>query len=278
MKLNEMPLSIKYSLKMRMIHKRDLGANFEKKIPVVVSLTSIPSRLRTLDITIRSMMQQSFQPEKIVLWLKEDLKASIPKRLQKLQGDFFEIRYSPYGFSHRKLIHSLTDFPKFPVITCDDDVIYDKDTVKQLYLTHLEHPDVVIGNRCREITYHNDEVLSYSKWSFLKNEATHKELVMPVGAFCVLYPVNSLDSEVQNVDLFMKLAPRADDLWFKAMALRNGVLSIQNHRDIKFPIPILGTQFIALKKENKGQDKNRVQWNNIQKYYDWNKERILKLV
>lgn len=263
---------------MRLIPLGQLGADYEKKIPAIVSLTSIPSRLRTLDITIRSMMQQIYQPEKIVLWLKEDLKTKVPKRLQKLEGDLFEIRYSPYGFSHRKLIHSLEEFPDLPIITCDDDVIYHQDTIKQLYLSHLEQPEVVVGNRCREITYGDSQVLSYSKWPFLKNTAQHEQLVMPVGAFCVLYPVDSLHVEVQDVDLFMKLAPRADDLWFKAMALKNGVLSVQNHRKIKFPIPILGTQFVALKKENKGLDKNRVQWNQIQEHYQWDKQRILDLV
>lgn len=278
MKLSEIPSSLYHSLRLSLKSKKSLGSHVQKEVPVVVSLTSIPSRLRTLHITIRSMMLQTYKPLKIVLWLHEDLHNQLPKALRALQGDLFEIRYSKYTFSHRKLIHSLVDFPEVPIITCDDDVIYHSDTIKGIYEAHLKNPGCVIGNKCREIAYGNDGVLSYNQWPFLVDgKFYHKELIMPVGAFCVLYPVGALHHQVHDVNLFMELAPRADDLWFKAMALKNGTSSIENPTHIIEPIPIMGTQFIALKKENKGQDKNRVQWNAIQQHFHWDKEKILDL-
>lgn len=278
MKLSEIPKSISASLKMILIPKSKLGAMPSKKIPVIVSLTSIPTRLRTLHITIRSMMQQEYQPEKIVLWLKEDLKSQIPKRLSKLEGDLFEIRYSPYGFSHRKLIHSLEAFPEKAIITCDDDVVYQPDTLKIIFEEHLKFPNQVIGNRCRKMTYENGKVNSYGKWPFVVDPPVQGAHNMPVGAFCVLYPLGSLHKDVQNVDLFTKLAPKADDLWFKAMAILNGTKSLQNTSRPEVPVPIMGTQFVALKKINKGQDFNRVQWEQICAHYNLTKERIEELV
>ncbi len=278
MKLSEIPKSLSASIKMVLIPKSKLGNKYQKKIPVIVSLTSIPTRLRTLHITIRSMMQQDYLPEKIVLWLKEDLKDKIPKRLARLQGDLFEIRYSAYGFSHRKLIHSINAFPDKTIITCDDDVIYQSDTLKIIYEEHLKHPEQIIGNRCRKMTYENGKINSYSKWPFVANPAEQGAHNMPVGAFCVLYPAHSLHSDVQDVDLFMKLAPKADDLWFKAMAVINHTKSLQNTSQPDIPIPIMGTQFVALKKVNKGQDFNRVQWQQICDYYDLTKEKIEKLL
>ncbi len=38
----------------------------------------------------------------------------------------------------------------------------------------------------------------------------------------MLYPPHSLDKIVTNKDLFIKLAPSADDVWFWAMALLQG--------------------------------------------------------
>ncbi|OUS21647.1 glycosyl transferase [Nonlabens dokdonensis] len=278
MKLAEIPKSLSASVKMLLVPHSKLGNAYTKKIPVIVSLTSIPTRLRTLHITIRSMLQQEYLPEKIVLWLKDDLKDQIPKRLSKLQGDIFEIRFSPYGFSHRKLIHSLDAFPDKTIITCDDDVIYQSDTLKIIYEEHLKFPKEIIGNRCRKMTYENGTINSYSKWPFVANPPQQGAHNMPVGAFCVLYPAHSLHNDVQDVNQFMKLAPKADDLWFKAMAILNNTKSLQNTSQPDIPIPIMGTQFVALKKVNKGQDYNRVQWQQICDHYDLTKEKIEKLL
>jgi hypothetical protein len=277
MKISEIPFSVYHSLKLR------LGSgSFEpdptRAIPVILSLTSIPSRLNTLDITIKSLKRQESIPEKIILWLHEDLKNQLPKRLEDLVDDLFEIRYSPYTFSHRKLIHCLTDFPDHTIITCDDDVIYAPDILRKIYQEHLKFPKDIVGNRCRVITYQDNELLPYNSWPFVHGRTIQCELVMPVGAFCTLYPPHSLDDMTTDVDLFLKLAPKADDLWFKAMALKKGTLSRCNSRYIKTPIPILGTQGVALKKINKDQDYNRVQWLQICKYFDWDHDAIIDLV
>nr|WP_042290346.1 glycosyl transferase [Nonlabens ulvanivorans] len=274
MKLSEIPGSIYHSARMLCISRKKLGKNPVKRIPVIVSLTSIPTRLKTLSITIRSMMMQEYQPEKIILWLKEDLKDEIPASLRKLEGDLFEIRFSKYGFSHRKLIHSLEAFPDKAIITCDDDVIYHPSTLRITYEEYLKYPQSVIGNRCRNITYKDGKLLSYGKWPFINQMPPDPQLVMPVGAFCVLYPAGSLDSRVQDVELFMKLAPKADDLWFKMMAVLNGTLSIKNSSKIIDPVPIMGTQFVALKTVNKGQDLNRVQWNALMDYFKLTPEKL----
>lgn len=278
MKLSEIPKSIITSLKMLGIPTSKLGAAPVKKIPVIVSLTSIPTRLRTLHITIRSMMQQEYQPELIVLWLQEDLKNQIPKRLSKLQGALFQIRYSAYGFSHRKLIHSLEAFPDKAIITCDDDVIYQSDTLKIIYEEHLKFPNQIIGNRCRQMTYENGKITSYGKWPFVVDPPVQGPHNMPVGSFCVLYPSGSLHQDVQDVALFTQLAPKADDLWFKAMAILNGTLSLQNSNRPEVPVPIIGTQFVALKKVNKGQDFNRVQWEQICSHYQLSEGKIKDLL
>ena len=278
MKLKELPGSILEAFRLRSTSVANLIKNQEQVIPAIVSLTSIPSRLSTLDLTIRSMMRQKYAPEKVVLWLHDDLKNSLPKKLAKLQGPFFQIEYVPYTFSHRKLIHSLKKFPEKTIITCDDDVMYQDDTIKKLWDFHLKYPDNIIGNRCRKMTYENNRVNSYSQWPFIhdvKEQSIHN---MPVGAFCVLYPSNSLHEDVHNVTLFNELAPKADDLWFKAMALKNGVLSLQNENYPDIPIPIARTQKVALKKENKGKDFNRVQWQRICDYYNWNPTAIENLI
>ncbi len=271
MKLKELPKSIKSSVVLSLKSKEELESIDKKRIPVIVSLTTIPSRIRTLHITIRSLLNQDTLPEKIVLWLNSSYKNKVPKKLQILVGDIFEIRFSDYTFSHRKLIHSLEAFNDKIIVTVDDDLIYHREFLKLLYIEHLKNPNVVVGNRCREISYtEKGEVLPYLKWPFLHNENSsyNKKLLMPVGAFGVIYPAKILNDKVQDISLFNKLSPKSDDLWFKTMALLNNNLSVQAEHRAPDPIPIIATQGVSLKKTNNKLDYKRVQWQQITKHFN----------
>ena len=264
MKVSEIPISLYSSVKLLLTPVKKIQNSQIKQIPVIVSLTTIPSRLRTVNITIRSLLAQNVLPEKIVLWLHDDYKEKIPPALKKICGSIFEIRFSPYTFSHRKLIHSLEAFPDSIIITCDDDLIYHKKSLELLYLEHLKKPNAVIGHRCRQISYNsNGSVKPYLKWPFEHILEKDQRLLMPVGAFCVLYPPNVLHEKVQDIALFNKLSPKSDDLWFKTMALLNNTLSIESKNKPPKPIPIIGTQFKSLKQINNKQDYKRLQWEQI---------------
>jgi len=269
MKLTELPKSLYNSIKLAYKPLKSFNEDTKERIPVIVSLTTIPSRIKTLHITIRSILNQDVLPEKIVLWLNDDYKSGIPNALKTLLGDTFEIRFSPYTFSHRKLIHSLESFPNKTIITCDDDLIYHPTSLKLLYQEHINNPGVVIGNRCRQITFdQNNNLLPYLKWPFVKEQNINDKLLIPVGAFLVLYPANVLDKTYNNIALINELAPKADDLWFKAMALLNNRLSIQAQHAAPLPIPIMATQKHSLKKSNTKLDYNRVQWKQITEYFN----------
>lgn len=268
MKLTEIPNSFYNSIILACKPIQAFNETKKERIPVIVSLTTIPSRIKTLHITIRSLLNQEVLPEKIVLWLNDSYKSKIPSHLEKLLGSTFEIRFSPFTFSHRKLIHSLEDFPNKIIITCDDDLIYHPSSLKLLYEEHKENPNVVIGNRCRKITYDsNNNLLPYLQWSFVKKNNPEEKLIMPVGAFLVLYPPNILDKRFNNIKLINQLAPKADDLWFKVMALLNNSISIQAQNPPPLPIPIIATQKHSLKKTNARLDYNRIQWKQITDYF-----------
>ena len=240
----------------------------ETVVPVIVSLTSIPSRLNTLHLVIRSLLAQDVSPRKIVLWLHKDLEPSLPAKLQNLVCERFEIRYSALTCSHRKLIHSLEAFPDDIIITCDDDLMYRKNWLSMFYREHLQHPENIIGNRAVHINHEPDgNPMPFKTWRQPLGGQSNPWAFTPIGAWGVLYPPHSLSEEVQDVETFMELAPRADDLWFKAMALLGGTVSIQAGKTPKEPIPIGGTQKIALKKENLGADKNTVQWQALEARY-----------
>ena len=62
-----------------------LPLKIEKNIPeIIVSLTSYPARLASLNIVIRSLLRQKYKPAKICLYLGTDTKSEdIPKQLIK---------------------------------------------------------------------------------------------------------------------------------------------------------------------------------------------------
>lgn len=260
MKVKEIPISLSYQTLLLSKSKNQ----FEKgkaSIPVIVSLASIPSRLSIVHITIRSILNQSILPKKIILWLHEDLEDKIPKKLSSLTGDLFKIRYSNYSSSHRKLVETLKFFPNTIVVTCDDDMMYRKNWLSKLYEEHQKKIKKIIGNQTRCISYTDSgELLAYRDWSSGITSCPNKNTTLPIGASGTLYPVDSLDKQVYDQQLFLKLAPKADDLWFKAMALLKGTESVQAENSGKEPIPIWGSQKVSLKKINITEDKNRTQW------------------
>ncbi len=270
MKLKEIPVSIYQSLRLKCIPIKKLHKSKKEALPVIVSLTTIPSRLRTLNITIRSILDQSRKPEKIVLWVNENDINSIPYSLIILSGERFEIEVSPYTFSHRKLIHSLKKYPNKTIVTCDDDMIYRKNWLELLHEQHLQNPLAIIANQTRHICYDSNGIKPYKQWLYPEENKINHNAILPIGAEGVLYPPKSLDNQVWDVDLFLKLAPKADDLWFKAMSFLKGTQSVQAKKTTKKAIPIFGTQAVSLKKHNIDQDKNRSQWQALTEYFKIN--------
>jgi len=158
--IKELPFSVLHSLKLMILPIKGYKNHKKKRLPVIVSLTSIEPRLKTLHIVIKSLLYQNDLPKKIILWLNNDLKENIPTSLSKLQSEIFEIKFSPLNCSHRKLIHTLEIYPEEIIITCDDDLIYRKEWLSLLYNEHKKNPTNVIGNTVVHIN-HDEKTKNY---------------------------------------------------------------------------------------------------------------------
>lgn len=268
MKLKEYPLSFGMATRLQLTPHTDLGKAAEKSgLRLVVSLTSIPSRLPILHITIRSLLAQTIQPETIVLWLNKEQIPELPERLARLQSERFQVRYGSMTCSHRKLVHSLEAFPDHTIVTCDDDLMYRRDWLAHLIQGHKQHPGDILGNCCRRIQYSNKNSLaSYKDWKRESPGACHPQ-TLAIGYGGVLYPPGTLHEDVSNAEKYLALTPRADDLWFKAMALRQGTATRANPTPSKEPVPIARSQKEALGKTNIKQDGNRQQWQALLDHY-----------
>jgi len=195
----ELPISILQSFKLRCIPLVKLHNKEKAFVPVIVSLTSIPSRLSTLHLVIRSLLSQDSRPKKILLWLNNDLKPSIPKKLSRLESDVFEIRFSSLNCSHRKLIHTLASYPEEIIVTCDDDLMYRKNWLSKIYAAHQKQPKAIIGNCTVHINHNADnEPLPFKEWRQKNTNKTNPRALVPIGAWGILYPPGSLSETTIN--------------------------------------------------------------------------------
>jgi len=271
MKLKEYPSFIYHAARVSFLPNRAQDESVSMA-DCIVSLTSIPSRLAGLHLTIASLLLQDVRAKKIVLWLHNDLKESIPPRLAKLEGKRFEIRFRDHYYSHRKLIYALKEFGNDTIVTCDDDVIYRKTWLSSLLEDYQKYPEYIVAHECRELTYDSDGMLlPYSQWNDSLAFGRTGSCLVPIGYGGVLYPPGSLHSDVLSDSLFMNLAPRADDLWFKAMSLLAGTPVRRSTNPPLKPVPIPGTKKHSLGLRNVKKDENRKQWLALSEHYELHK-------
>ena len=194
---------------------------------IVVSLTTYGRRLYEVYLAIESIMQQSMKPNKIVLWLGNELEnTEIPIVLKNQQKRGLEINYCKDIKSYKKLIPALKAFPSAVIITIDDDFIYDFDLVENLVNSYKKNPELISSARMHRMKLtRKNKLEKYAKWVSNYEGFDVSPLNFPTGNGGILYPPHCFNNEVFNEEVFLDICKFADDVWFKAMALLNGILS-----------------------------------------------------
>lgn len=197
---------------------------------VVVALTSFPAAIMYAAKAVQSILNGTVLPDKVVMYLtfSQFGEKGLPKKLLDMtdENPRFEIRDYPRDIrSYRKLIPALKDFPDATIVTIDDDVEYHKDMLRDLLRLHEEMPDAVLAHRAKLIRPGKP----YRKWRkyrwyhFVGKRLHCSYRSIQTGVGGVLYPPHSLNPEMLDEDLFTRIAPTTDDIWFWAAAVANGV-------------------------------------------------------
>jgi hypothetical protein len=264
-KAKEFPASLFHSLRLRFAR----APRPVDPLPVRVTLTSIPSRLQTLDIVIKSLLLQSRPPERVHLWLHEGMAGAVPARVRRLVGSTLRIGFVHETSSHNKLVHAVRTAPDAVWVTCDDDMIYPADWLQRLWQDHLDHPGAIIANDVRAIRVDADGApLPYAEWGLSPTETRRTDpTFMGVGWAGVLYPPGCFHADVTDASRYLELTPSADDLWFKAMSHLVGTPVYRARSGGRPPIPIPFTQRASLKRTNVDADRNRGQWAAVAEAY-----------
>lgn len=207
--------------------KDDLYLNKTERSPkLIISLTSFPERMHDIHYCIYSLFNQTLKADRIILWLARDQflnkEADIPETVLEFQKYGLEIKWCENLYSYKKLIPALKEFPDDIIITADDDIYYEPDCIEKLYNSSMETPATIVCHRCHLLkTDKTGEILPYKKWKKKISGETVGYKNFFTGAGTVLYPPHCLYKDITDKDLFTKLAPKADDIWFWAMAVLN---------------------------------------------------------
>ncbi len=194
---------------------------------VIVSLTSFPARFSNLELVIKSLKKQVWQPEKIILWVSYADYEKLPLDVSQLQDEQFEIRQCDDLRSYKKLIPALEQFPSKTIVTADDDLYYWPDWLRKLVKIHKSNPTAIVAHRVHRINPHN--IKSYLDWEHSVTCLDSQEMSpwnFPTGVAGVLYPSGCFYPDVLNRNLFLKLCPTGDDIWFYWMFRLNNRYAI----------------------------------------------------
>ena len=143
---------------------------------LVISLTSQPKRYKLLHYTLKSLINQTVKPDRIVLYLCREEAEYVTQEMKLLCLSGVEIRVTRDNIrSYKKIIPTLIDFPEAFIVTADDDIIY-----KSTWLEELVEAYKVLGGvvaqRAHLIQYDNrGNIQPYNSW--LKNTPSENRAV-----------------------------------------------------------------------------------------------------
>jgi len=263
------------------INCKDKGISNEKYCDneIIVSLTTYGERIRTVHLSIESIMQQTVKPNKIILSISEELKSSnLPQVLLNQQKRGLEINFCKDIRSYTKLIPALKMYPTASIVTIDDDHLYNYDLIENLINEHKKNPNLILAARIHRMKIiSNNKLEKYNKWLERYEGQDVSPLNFPTGIGGVLYPPKCFNEEVFNEEVFFSICKYADDVWFKAMALLNGTMSkklfiIEETGADNYCID--NTQKVTLSHINRDKNMNDIQIKAVFDKYDLYKKLI----
>lgn len=120
----------------------------------------------------------------------------------------------------------MQDYPDALIITVDDDLMYDKHLVRDLYHSYKKYPYAVSARRVHKIERDKTTGLLklYREWGYESRTIKKPALqLFATGCGGVLYPPNRLPPETFNITNIKQQCLEADDIWLKFMELQHKI-------------------------------------------------------
>lgn len=242
--------------------KSKLNAGAVNKNPeLIVSLTSIPLRIKKVWMVIETILMQKTKPGRVILWLYKgefNGRGSLPRKLLRLEKRGLEIRFCDENLMpHKKYFHTMLEYPGANVITVDDDILYPSDFISKLVKYHKEYPDEIIATVGRSIKMNGSKILPYREWEHVKYDPKPSFQIIPIGAGGVFFPARALHPDCLDGGKIKTCALMNSDMWLKIMSLRAGTQVVCTAGEYnRFFIPVLYRNDRKLMEANIGEGRN----------------------
>lgn len=218
--------------KYRIIRRYDyeeLKAEFNREI--IVSMTSYPKRINYVHKSLQSILDQTWKPDKVILWLASEQfagkEADLPGELLRMVEDgSVTIRWCKDLKAHKKYFYALQEFSDSLIITVDDDLLIEPKMIQKLMTSYLLHPEAVSTVRCHLMTMDDDAgILPYGQWikDFDTVVGKPSMQLFCTGGAGALYPAWLFRNLQFDESLIVEMCLYADDIWLKTMEVIAGI-------------------------------------------------------
>ena len=212
---------------------------------IICSLTSYPARIHQVHLAIKSLLLQTYKPDRVVLYLAEEQfpRKDLPESLVALKEYGLEIVWMKDIYGHKKYYYPVLNQKENElVITFDDDIIYSPLAIERLVKTHRRFPHALVCERAQ--VFDGSDALNPGKWKVHSNLGVDTPMygmnpspgggcLIPYGAFC---------QDALDESKFRALAYKNDDLWYMFMTAQNECPIVKTRRGTKAFSTICGTQ------------------------------------
>jgi hypothetical protein len=228
---------------------------------VILALASFPPRFEKLDTVLKRLLDQTFKPDRLILYLDDFLKpGDVPESIAGLTQYGLEIRYVPHDLKpHKKYFFAMQEFPEDLVITVDDDFIFPRELVETLVASWRRFPDCVSALRAHKIAFKGrDEFRPYAEWGWECEEVNRPSMrYLATGGAGTLYPPHVIPPEGFDIDAIRATSLNNDDLWLKFMEMRTGTkVVICGRQALLDSVEVKEVQHTALKLDNVNRGAN----------------------
>lgn len=240
---------------------------------IVASLTSFPGRIGTTHLSIQSILRQSIKPNRIQLWLAEsqfpNREKDLPTQLLDLKKNGLEIFFCEDLRSHKKYYYALKDNKGEHLILFDDDLFFHKDVIKNLLEIHKMNPNCIVGTRVHRMTFKKTGVLDvYKNWDINFSGDVPSIINHSNSGHGTLIPSTiKFDNDFFDKELFMRLSPNSDDVWFKVNLIRLGIPVVTNAAFARDTLSIKGTYKNSLVSNNTHKGMKDKQFKAVFEYF-----------
>ncbi|MDR1682955.1 MAG: hypothetical protein LBS25_06175 [Candidatus Symbiothrix sp.] len=210
------------------------------------SMTTYQPRVSFFEYSILSVLNGSLLPEKILVYVPKGFKDLLHKHGSILSdvydSGYVELIEMPEDvFCHSKYYYAFQEYgEKKDIVLFDDDVIYYKDWLSELYSKSQEYPDHnVFSYKAVEVKTNNGQIEPYDNWVHCSkiSKSSNDSLLYVEAVGGAFYRRNSMRKETLNKDKFLEIATKADDVWL-------WFCSYLNKNKVKFILPRNGARLL----------------------------------